>query len=589
MRKNLTALLQKGNLTPKERVLLFVHNIISETKDKKSILTEADKKALTNWQAKTRDEAREYNRFRDGWELSTKAGIEAGFIYFQTKAEHFRKNAINLELGFYPFYREHIKDLKQLKKIKPVDIKEAIEITNKQREEKLKDGLALDDAIFKLAFESLDDDLKKDILVLDDRAESDDYLEQEEIIANFFNDGDELTKEAKEKLSELISEYAIKHGGEYSIRRKLAFENNENISGFYKQHGITQYFAGLPIFEIAKKWAKEKDIKIPKEYKEYKMRREIMKLVADEQKMSEDEFLEGLFYEERLEEILDTYARDNKTTVKAILKEVCLNWLDEGLFVKEYTPLFNSDQKNTYGDYTKLTHKEVFKGWLKAKAEARQTLQKLIDKGGLKITEQTGQDRTITGESLYSFKGDYKFVKDFKKVVDEYDAELGGELLICERDNKGEPKFNSIFGKAMHTLEKHFKTTQFFKESEKDGDIFLEFKSENLEKTFKETRESLINGYAKLLAFGDIFKKLSKIYELDLTFTTDELLENVSEFIDQHNFMLGNALEDREIFDFKNHLKMKDNFYIDKAKILPNNETLEEWTKKFEDILGDDF
>ena len=66
--KDLTALLSKGNLTPKERILLWVANQVSEEKDGKPILTAADKHALVRgWTPKDNNEAREYNRYNDGW------------------------------------------------------------------------------------------------------------------------------------------------------------------------------------------------------------------------------------------------------------------------------------------------------------------------------------------------------------------------------------------------------------------------------------------------------------------------------------------------------------------------------------------
>jgi len=567
MKKNLTTLLHKGNLTPKERFLLLIQSGFMGYKTGKEPLTEADRNALQNWQAKDNSEVREWNKYNESTKLASQVEVQAKLTYLETKAEHYRKKIIDTELGLYPFYREHINDLNQLKKIKPVDIKEAVELADKQREQKLKDGLAFEDAVYNLAFESLSEDLRKDILALDGEAETDrDYLDDEEIIADLFNGKDTLTKEAKEKLAELISERAIKQG-------------------------LTDDFAELPIFELAKKWAEEKNIKIPKEYKEHEGRKEIIKKIAKERKEDEDKVREDLFYEEKIEGILETYAKDNKTTLKAILKETCLEWLNEGLFIDdEYSPIFNSDSKETINKIdTKLPHKEVLKGWLKAKDQARATLQGLIDKGELKTQDKTRQGRTLTGESLYNFKGDYKFIKDFKKRVDEYDAGLGGELLICERDEKGEAKFNSIFGKAIDTLENHFKTTNYFKETEKNGEIFLEFKDEEIRASFKEMRESLIKGYATLLAYRDIYKRLSKTYETDLTFILNNLVENVSEYIDQHNIMLGSATEGMLFFSYKTHLKMQDDLTINKDKILPDIDTSESWSRKFEEILADDF
>jgi hypothetical protein len=345
-------------------------------------------------------------------------------------------------------------------------------------------------------------------------------------------------------------------------------------------------------------------------------------------------------------------ARDNKIKVEAILKEACLKWLDEDL-LEQYTPLVISDDK------------ELFNKWLKTKAEARATLQKLIDKGELKVRErtpdETGQDklyskglydselaqaqralelidahtrdeilekaqdepeatfsdRVITGESLYNLKGEFEFVKDFKKRVDEYNANLGivykdddpehkgehldQELLIADTNNKGELNIFSLFGLTTKKLKATFEATQFIKETTKNGETTLDFNNETLKTIFKEIRESLINGYAKLLAFEDIFKRLSKTYETDLTGKVKSWRESVGDFIDQHNDALSRATgqklhggEDNEeveswLIKRRGVLKTKDDLFIDKEKITPNKDGLESYYTKFKDALGGDF
>ncbi len=603
MAKNISNILQKGNLTPKERYIPLIQNDLERAKEDKGFLTEADIQGLQNWQAKTPAEAREWNRYNEGWKLSGRAGIDAEFVYAETKAEHFRKNIIATELAIYPFYREHLNTLKALKHIKVVDIKEAIEITNKQREQKLKNGVSFNYAVYELALETLQDDYRQDLKTLYDSVEDDsEYLDNEEIIANLFNGKDELTKEAKEKLAELVAERGYnKHTKEYQLYL---------------------YFAGIPIMEIAKRWAKEKGIKPSTQDYEWLEKikgnlekKGITKEVLDKTKIeknltgsyADDEWL----LKEKIKELLEQYARDNQTTPKEIIKATCLKWLDEGLLIKDHTPLFNSKEKNTFNGDTKHQHDELFKEWLKAKNKARETLNTLADKGELEITtDETGQDKTLTGESVYSFKGDIKYFKKWSKWADEYNANAGliyadddieqtgehldKELLIAERNKDGELNTFSIFGRAIKEIEQHFATTKYFKETEKDGETYLEFKSEDIEKAFKETRQSIIDGYKKLLAFQNVFKRLSKTYKADLTFLIDKKVEQVSEFIDTHNTYLENALEDLYGFGvgfglYKKPLKTRDNLFIEKNKLQADTKTLEEWTTKFEEILGDDF
>jgi len=610
MKKNISSLLQRGNLTPRERYILLIQNEIAKVQDAvkkwgsgddlgdikgKGFLSEADEYALSEgWTPKDNKEVREWNKYNKGWELSGRAGLKAEMYYMKTLAENYRKNIMVTELALYPFYRRggHLNALQALKKIKVVDINEAVAITNKQREQKLKNGIDFDYAIHQLAFESLSDEVRKDILILDQEAEYEpSYLEDEETIANLLNGKKELSKEAKEKYAELVA--------------------SRSYNEFAKEYQLHEVFASLPIMDIAKKWAKDKGIKPrPKDYEwlekimgglfkkaernaDEKTKDKIYKELKDRPQKEKDEFL----LEENLEEILEDYARDNKTTIKKILKETLLKWLEEGL---PYLPLVISEDKKTYGEDTKLPHNELFKKWLKAKEKTKATLQKLIDKDELKVREQTPGDKVITGESLYSFKGDFKFIKEFKERVDRYDANAGliyadedkeqkgdnldRELLIAERDKDGEI---DILGRAIETIEKYFATIRYFEETTKNGDIYLEFKSGDIKEAFTSATESIKDGYARLLAFQEIFKKLNKIYKAETDHLLKQRLERVSEFIDLHNSYVEGALDDLDFSDNLKPLKTRENLYIEKEKIAPHKETLAEWKQRFSEVFSD--
>ena len=623
MKKNISSLLQKGNLTPKERILLLFQNDVAKAINDEGFLTEADIQGLQNWHAKTPAEAKEWNRYNEGWKLSGRAGLEAEMTYWQTKADNYRKSFLDMQLKLYPIYRDTKKLIDNLQKIKVVDIKEAIEITNKQREQKLKDGLDFDYAIYQLAFESLNDKDKKRFIELYPDIETDhQYLDQEEIIANLFKGKDELTKEetkeAKEKLAELVAENCY--------------------NKFAKEYQLYHYFACIPLAEVARYFLISKGLKVKGKplAKNQEADDEDSKTHADIQKVIED------------------YARDNQTTIEAILKEACLKWLDEDL-IDRYTPLVFSNNK------------ELLNKWLKTKAEARATLQKLIDNSELKVRERTQDetrrdklyskglydselsnakwilesldyeqrekfeadervgfakfsDRVITGESLYNLTGEFEFAKDFKKRVDEYNANLGivyadgdpehkgehldQELLIAEKDEAGKLNALSLFNLTTKRLSLIFEATNWIKETQKGKEIYLGFSDEGLEKVYKEIRASLIKGYERLLAYQQVFKRLNKTYKCDLDYATKERVKNIGEFIDSHNEALSKAIgqtlhggDDSEgskeaegwLIKRRGVLKTKDDLFIKKDSILADNETLEEWTTKFEEILGDDF
>jgi hypothetical protein len=569
MKKDIIALLKKGNLTPKERYLILIQNDVIRDTTGKEPLTEADKRALENWQAKTTAEAKEWNMYNEAWKLSGRAGLEAEVIYLQTMANHYRKSFIDMDLRFYPFYYDAKRHLENLETIKPVNINEALDIIKRQREEKLKEGLNIDYAIYQLAFNSLSKELQEDLKILYEEVEYEpSYLYQEEKLKDLLDGQDKPTKEAKEKLADLIS--------------KIIYNS------YAKQYQLFHYFASIPVLEIVERFLIKKGIEL--------------KDIDDDNKT------------DRYTKIIEDYARDNKTTIEEIVKETCLEWLDDDLLEK-HKPLFMSDDKNAIEGNTKNTHSKIFAEWLKAKDEAKKIIQGLIDNKTLELTaDKTGQDKTITGDSLYAFNSDYKFVKDFKEQVDRYDANLGlvyadddpehkgkhldRELLIADKNKEGELAIFSFFGMSVRRLKTFLKATEIFKEVKKDGDTILDFNSENIKKFYQEIRDDLIKCYSKHLAFLDIFKKLSKTYEADVAYIIKDRIKNLDDFIDEHNKALQIAIGQGDEtgqdklglgYKYKRDLKLPDNLFIDKNKILADIDTYEIWSKKFEDILGDNF
>ena len=589
--KNFSALLQRGNLTPKERYLLLIQNDVMKENTGKECLTAADKEALQNWQAENDKQAREWNTLNDGWKMSGLVGVEAEFVYMQTEVEHFRMFFMNLQLNFYPFYRQELVLMKSLEKIKTVDIQEAERIAKKQREEKLKDGMDFEYATYKLAFETMsDDDKEKLIELFPDVKTEHDYLDQEEMIADLFDGKDELTRGAKEKLAELVA--------------------GRSYNEYAKEYQLFHYFACIPLAEVARRFLTDKGIQIKG------------KALAKDQGCDDED--SGTH--DDVQKAVEKYAKDHGVTIEAILKEGCLKWLDEDL-LEEYTPLVTC---NAY---------ELFERWLTAKAEARKTLQKLITSGKLKIRERTadeiGQDtycnetrrqkleekvlgkkpdnRIITGESLYNFKGEYEFIKDFKERTDTYDANLGivyadddpehrgehldQEFLVSNKNMHGELNIFSMYGLTTKRLRATFESTQFIKETIQDGEVILDFATSMLRNSFMDRKKNLADGYSRLLAFRDFFKKLSKVYEVDLCVRLNEKVQSVENFIDQHNKALrtatGKELSDDDPEEHSDNwltprkivARMKDDYSIDKDSIVPDPETVKSCDEKFRETF----
>ena len=589
MKKNITSILQRGNIKPKDRVLLLVADDVSRERDGKALLTDADRHALSEgWTPKDNNEVKEYNLYNEGrrniafGELDAqttylnatvgflRASKYISYILFKdrftketkTIKEGIANRAIDSLIGKYDIETiketiegEALKD--QLTKGKPAILLEgeANEIVLNNKLNKHNEalnlvlgylGLELDYTIYLYAFELAGEQLQKDLLALYPDAKTErSYLEQEEIIYNLFNGKDKLNQTDKEKLAELIADECFnKHSGEWSF------------SG---------YFADIPLLEVLEKWGRDnnaiakkpedltKHLKDGKEYKD------------------EGEEVADLFnaIKKDLTPKLTAYAKENKREIKDIITETILKWLDEDL-LDEYTPLFMSDEKETCNEQdTKLTHKELFKKWLDVKAEATKIIQGLIDKGELKterkireykrlknlylkLAQETGQDRQdtpitetktiITGDSLYNLKGDFNFVKDLREQAEDF--KLLGALVLFLRECK------------------------------------------------------FIKDYATLLGFLELYKKISKVFDEDLTYKIQGYIKSFNEDLEglkmeflmlADDIMEANYKGDRVYYLSESYIEDLLTMPFDPASVKPDTDKLKVYFDAFKDLFGDSF
>ena len=609
--KTISNMLGRGNLTPRERYLLLIHSDIQKSKTGKDALTEADKKALENWRAQNNSESREWNELNEGWKYSGRMDIETEFIYKDGHIAYLAQLPIIIKLLYYPSYREMEGYINSLKRIKKVSVEEAVEIAHKQKEVKLKGGLDFDYAIYQLAFELLSQEDKKCMKELYVDIEFDhQYLDQEEIIANLYGDKNELSQKVKEKLSKLVAE--------------------NSYNKFAKEYQLFHYFACIPLLEVARHFLKNHGVEIPGEA-----------MLQNQESRDEDENV----YEE-VTEAMKKYAEEKGKTIKSMLEDGCLHWLDRGL-LEEYTPLATSNKA------------ELLKRWFKTKIKAKEILSKHIDSGELKISSRTPEetrkeklyskdiydvelesarivlenggreisvkgeldekiafekfsDSIITGESLYHFRENYEFVRDFRKRVDNYEPNLGivykdndpdqkgehvdQELLICGLTNKSDADVFSVYGLSIRILSNFFKGKLFFEEFSEDGKKFIKFEDDEIDKAFRERQKDLINCYAGLLSFEKMFKKISKIYEIDMAEHVVGRLALVREHIEQSNEAVRsatNAGEDKskktkhDIFRRKEVLQFKESLIINIDSIVPDQKIIDEHEKKLREIFGD--
>lgn len=540
MKKNITSILQKGNIKPSDRVKLLVADDVSRERDGKALLTEADKHALSEgWTPKDNNEVIEYNRYNEGrrniafGELdaqTTYLNATVGFLRaskyisyilrFTKETKTIKKGIANraIESLIGKYDTETIKDttegeaLDQLIKrststiVSSIILKEEVNkiaLNNKlnKHNEALNLilgylGLELDYTIYLYAFELAGEQLQKDLLALYPDAKTErSYLEQEEIIYNLFNGKNNLSQTDKEKLAELITDECFnKYSGKWIF------------SG---------YFADLPLIELGKRLT-------------------------------------------------------NNTTTRELLKNTIIKWLDDGLFIKDFTPLYLSEGRATCNKQnTKLTHKELFKKWLDVKAEATKTIQELIDKGELKtekkireykrlknlylkLLQETGQDRQdtpitetktiITGESLYNLKGDFNFVKELREQAEDF--KLFGALVLFLRECK------------------------------------------------------FIKDYATLLGFLELYKKISKVFDEDLTYKIKGYIKDFNEDLEglKMEFLMladdikeANYKGDRVYYLSENYIEDLLTTPFEPASIKPDTDKLKVYFDAFKKLFGDSF
>ena len=369
--------MQKGNIRPRDRVLFLVHDFVAEEKTGKGILTEADKFAIAKgWVAKNNTDAKEYNRYAGAWKTEGRLRMEAHLTYLNGTNSLLLANRV---IDF-AMWREK-KDLGALEKLElAINPHEALDLILKNS------GLCLEETIYRFAFQNLKESVRERILeIYPDAATEREYLEEQEKLATLFGEKTELSTEEKIGLANLIVAPLDKYS-------KVASNGGLGLEKIF----LITYFADLPLIEVAKKWSRDHGI------------------------VCED----GLILEKITE-----YSKEIGTSFKEILKGAVLSWLDKGLFVSEYAPICNSDQR------------DVFKAWIEEKSKAKSVLEKLIAQGSL-VIENRNKDsfglgeavEIINGESLYYLEGNFSFAEDFRNQADKMRVFGSIILFLKSRD-----------------------------------------------------------------------------------------------------------------------------------------------------------
>lgn len=594
MAKDISRLLQKGNLTPKERHFLRVANFVSKEKTGKAILSDADEYALIDgWQPTTNDEVKEFNRYNQAWKTAMFAEMDAQTTYLHAKLKYQSMTGLLHSFIVNPVYSEVKEAIAELDTIKRVEAKEAIDIINRQRQEKLERGIELEQAIYRLALELIGEETKKRLH---------DLCEDIDIESEYLDDEQELAELYKKKDFAGIAERVAKRGrntytGEYQLFHFYACIPTDEIARRYAKDNNLSYEETELEGEVLNEWAKKYKDKIkehhPEKYKKYKL---------DEWETTDEDLKKTTRGElttlDKLIKTLEKHAQGNKTTIEDIIKTACLKYINEGLLEKEYTPLVIADP-------------ELLNKWIETKDKARQTIEELVSKGVLKQETYTGVKTMVfkgnttktdiagtrlEGKSLYDSGLDYAFVKEFKDYADHYDPDLGilqddkgehidTELLITEEKFFSRHKF--LLERAKGSLE----ALSIVKEKNENGELILEIENTKLKELLIDLRNDFVKNYEILLGFQAFFKRLSKAYDMDLSYRIDIWVAECERLVVDFNDTLLDAL--KTILPYSPHAgkkRYKDTeLFIDTEKITPNKERVEPAFKEVGELLGDDF
>jgi hypothetical protein len=429
--KNLANILRRADITPRERILTLVRNDVEKDKNGKGILSESEIYSLAQgWTPKTSQEAREYNKYLELSKIESSMRLDAQM--FACRSENLILRSHILLEGI----KSKVEKTHDAILDKYVSKKDALNFVLQNT------YLDYSTLVHTITFKNLPKDIQDDLIMLDEYVTHDKkYMEDEVFLYEIFKNSKALSMQNKNILIDRIYS-CVYHEGFRKIK------GGTEKDGFLLLH----FFAELPMEAILKKWAEYVNIDLDEKDSEMALNQ------------------------------LEKYAKDRGKTMETLVKETLSRWIDYGLFVSEYTPVFFSKNHNTWNGDTKLVHKEIFSKWYEELHKTKALVDKMIADGYL-TSEQFDKDifdvtekiQIITGESLYNCKVDIDFVKEYKEQINIL-LPLAGMHLFIEKYNKPLENLGTL--KGFSELSKTFSDLFEVDMSEKYSDFVKSFEQE---------------------------------------------------------------------------------------------------------------
>lgn len=370
--KKISKLLQKSNLTPRERIMIMIRDHIHRIKTGEGVLSKADAYSVSQgWKPTENHEVKEYNKYFHMWDMFIYLEIDMQTVYFNILLD-----IAEIEKIFMMYYFNSDKS----KLITAFEHQLSDEEQHEARTYILNQtGLEYDTVVHRLAFHSIPQSLKDDMISLHPEVAHDSsYFDEEEKIGNIIQGKKKISEKDKNDLANLFIDTLS--------WERMAFMESKGIK--LGSIVFSGYYAGYDMMNFGYKLAKKFGI----EYKD------------------EKDLKDKLSELPQLQKELGIIIRES---------------IENGLFIDEYTPLCNSETYITHSGKTKLKHKVVMSRWLKAKQKAIDEVQSHIDDGTL-VLEERGESifnifepkTIITGESLATAPEALPFVQEYLEQVD---------------------------------------------------------------------------------------------------------------------------------------------------------------------------
>lgn len=376
--KNLSNILRRSSITPFERIKTLVHNDIHKEKTGESMLSESEIYVLRDSWNPRAIEAKEYNRYAKMAQIEDTMKMDAQMFLHRAEIALLRNQRV---LDSFTFRTTLLKVLSEQEFLNDIPREESIQFLTQNTYLEYKRLLHI------FTFNNLPKEIQDDLALLDDCVAYDKrYLDEEVFLYEKFKNGTELSQQDKSIIIDRI------YSGMYYEGAKKIKNSTSEKDGFI----LHNFFADLPTKDIFKKIAHDIHIK----YKD-------------------DDFENTILLG------LEEYAKSKNMSMESLVKDALSRWLDEGLFVNDYSPTFMSERFDTWNGNTKKNHKELFTAWYTELKKSEQVFQSLFDtkkleKGSIEI-EILGMKKTleiVTGTSLLACKENLLFISEYKQQVE---------------------------------------------------------------------------------------------------------------------------------------------------------------------------